>query len=303
MFIQFLGTSAGTPSINRNVTSIALVFNELNCNVWLFDCGEATQHQLLHTSIKLNKIKKIFITHMHGDHIFGLPGLLTSRSINTSSSKLEIYGGKGIKSYVIKNLKFSNSYINFPLDIYEIQEGEIFNSNKVKVTAFLLRHTIECYGYKIEEYDKQGHIKVNKLVKKGIYPGPIYKIIKKGYNILFNDVLLKYIDYITPYSKGKSFVILGDTRPFLNLKKFINKVDVLVHESTLHHILVYTANERGHSTNKQAALLAKYAHVKKLILTHFSTRYTYYQIKCFLKECIKIFPNTKIAYDFSLFYI
>ncbi len=305
MLIQFLGTNAGSPSIKRNVTSIALILNDSNFyEVWLFDCGEATQHQILHTSIKLSKIKKIFITHMHGDHIFGLPGLLTSRSINKVSEELEIYGGKGIKFYIEMFLKLSHSYINFPLKIFEINEGEIFNQNGYKITSFLLNHSIECYGFSIKQKSKIGHLNVKKLILDGIFPNPIYKYLKLGQKIILSDGrIINGKNYLGKKKKGKSLVILGDTAPLKKEYSFIFNIDVLIHESTLSHDMFNIANNRGHSTNIQAAFLAKKYLVKKLIITHFSSRYNYLDLKKMLKKCINIFPNTKIANDFSIFKI
>ncbi len=304
MLIQFLGTNAGSPSIKRNVTSIALILNHDIYEVWLFDCGESTQHQILRTSIKLSRISKIFITHMHGDHIFGLPGLLTSRSINNVSKKLDIYGGKGIKYYINMFLRMSNSYINFPLNIFEINEGEIFNNKKYKIISFLLNHTVECYGFYIKEKDKVGHLNVKKLIFDGVLPGPIYKYLKLGKTIKFNDgKIINGKNYLGKKIKGKNIVILGDTSPLKKKYNFIYNVDVLIHESTLKNNMSYLANIRGHSTNIQAANFAKKYFIKKLILTHFSSRFNYKDFKNILSECIKIFPNTYIAYDFSIFKI
>ncbi len=301
MLIQFLGTNAGSPNIKRNVSSIALIFKKTS-DVWLFDCGESTQNQILHTSIKLNKIKKIFITHMHGDHIFGLPGLLTSRSIHSSQCSLEIYGCKGIKSYIEMSLRMSNSYINFPLDIIEIKEGEIFTNDEFKVTSIFLNHTLECYGYKVNEFDKLGHLNVVKLISDGIYPGPIYKNLKLGKKVNLNDgTIVNGADYLGPSIKGKSIVILGDTSPLNDLCNEIFFVDVLIHESTLDYSLEFKANSRGHSTNVQAAIFAKNHKVKKLIITHFSSRYRNNGLNKILNECIYFFPNTKLAKDFSIF--
>lgn len=241
---------------------------------------------------------------MHGDHIFGLPGLLTSRSINNISEELEIYGGKGIKYYIEMFLKFSNSYINFPLKIFEINEGEIFNNNRYKITSFLLNHSIECYGFYIKRKSKVGHLNVKKLITDGIFPGPIYKYLKLGYKItLPNNKIINGNNYLGKKIKGKKIVILGDTAPLKKKYNFIFNIDVLVHESTLNKNMLSTANMRGHSTNIQAAFLAKRYLVKKLILTHFSSRYNYSDLKKMLKECINIFPNTKIAKDFSIFKI
>ncbi len=301
MLIQFLGTNAGSPSIRRNVTSTALILNSNEYEIWLFDCGEATQHQILHTSIKLSKIKKIFITHMHGDHIFGLPGLLNSRSVSNSSELLEIYGVKGIKNFIYKCLHLTKSYINFPINIYEINEGKIFDNGKYKVFSFLLNHTVECYGFRIEEVDKVGSLNKNKLISDGILPGPIYKYLKLGKNIIINNKFIKGSDYLGPKIIGKKIAILGDTAPLKRKCKYLMNLDLLIHESTLDNSLKKKANLRGHSTNIQAACLAKKYNVKKLIINHFSSRYNEYDLKKMINECNNLFPYVKYAKDFYIY--
>ncbi len=301
MLIQFLGTNAGSPSIKRNVTSTALIFNNNEYEIWLFDCGEATQHQILHTSIKLSKIRKIFITHMHGDHIFGLPGLINSRSVDNSSELLEIYGVKGIKSFIYKCLHLTKSYINFPIDIYEINEGKIIDNGKYKVFSFLLNHTIECYGFRIEEIDKVGPLNKNKLISDGILPGPIYRHLKLGKNIIINNKLIKGSDYLGPKIIGKKIAILGDTAPLKYKCKYLFNLDLLIHESTLDNSLKKKANLRGHSTNIQAAYLAKKYNVKKLIINHFSSRYNEYDLRKMINECNNLFPYIKYAKDFYIY--
>ncbi len=298
MFIKFLGTSAGCPTLKRNVTSIAFILDNPNYEVWLFDCGEATQHQILKSYIKITKIRKIFITHLHADHILGIIGLLTTISINKSNNLLEIYGCKGIKKYINYSLKFTNSYINYPINIYEIEEGEIFNNGILKVKCFLLNHIIKCYGFYIKELDKKGSLNVKKLILDGIFPGPIYKIIKNSDSIILNGKKINCCKYIKGIVKGKRIFIFGDTSPIKLYYKSLFNCDLLIHEATLDHKYKNMANKRGHSTNLQAAYIAKKYCIKKLIITHLSARYNYRDLKCILKNCIKIFPNTFIAYDF-----
>ncbi len=303
MYIQFLGTNAGTPSIRRNVSSIALILDDNIYEIWLFDCGEGTQHQILYTSIKLNKIKKIFITHMHGDHIFGLLGLLTSRSMYNTNSSLEIYGTKGIKKFINLSLKLTNCHINFPLKIIEIKEGKLFNNGNYKVSCFLLNHTLECYGFYIKQCDKSGNLNVNKLISEGIYPGPIYKFLKLGHKINFNNKIINGKKYLGKKKIGKKIAILGDTSPLIKKCKYLYNLNLLVYESTLNNNMYKEANSRGHSTNIQAAIIAKKYNVKKLIITHFSSRYSYKDLILMLNDCYKYFINTKIARDFYIFKI
>src|SRR5690625_1637746 len=148
MKIQFLGTGAGLPSKKRNVSSIALsLLQEIN-NIWLFDCGEATQHQILYTTIKPRKINKIFITHLHGDHIFGLPGLLSSRSFQGGEEELTIYGPKGITDFVRTSLELSRTHVTYPIKIIEISEGKLLTNDKFEVYCKLLDHGLPSYGFK-----------------------------------------------------------------------------------------------------------------------------------------------------------
>ena len=152
----FLGTGAGVPAKLRNVTSIVLQLLEERGTVWLFDCGEATQHQILKTALKPRKIEKIFITHLHGDHIFGLPGLLGSRSFQGGTEKLTIYGPKGIADFVNTSLKVSTTHLQYPFEIIEIEEGMIYEDEQFTVQALPLDHGIYCVGYRIVEKDSPG---------------------------------------------------------------------------------------------------------------------------------------------------
>ena len=149
--IFFLGTGAGMPAKLRNVTSIALKLLEERGAVWLFDAGEATQHQILHTPIKPRRIEKIFITHLHGDHIYGLPGLLSSRSFQGGESEVTVYGPKGIKDYIHVSLSISQTYLKYPLVVIEIEEGSIFEDEQFLVESRRLDHGIPSYGYRIVE--------------------------------------------------------------------------------------------------------------------------------------------------------
>lgn len=152
MEFVFLGTGAGVPSKGRNVSAIALQLLEERGQTWLFDCGEATQHQILHTSVRPRRIEKIFITHLHGDHIFGLPGLLGSRSFQGGTTPLTVYGPKGIKQFIEVALSVSTTHVKYPLEVVEItEEGTVFEDNEFYVETKRLSHGIECFGYRIVE--------------------------------------------------------------------------------------------------------------------------------------------------------
>ncbi|RDW21985.1 ribonuclease Z [Oceanobacillus chungangensis] len=299
MELTFLGTGAGLPSKERNVSAIALsLLQEIN-HIWLFDCGEATQHQILRTSIKPRKINKIFITHLHGDHIFGLPGLLSSRSFQGGDDLLTVYGPVGIKEYIETSLRLSCSHLAYPLSIVEIDEGKIIEEENFQVFAKKLDHVIPSYGFRIIEKDKIGELLVQKLMDNGIMPGPIYKQIKENAMIQTEDGKnLNQKDFIGPSKKGRVVSILGDTRYHEEHHGFIKNSDVLVHEATFEDDKSEMAADYYHSTTTQAANLAKTGNVSQLVLTHISSRYQDDDSQQLLKEACEIFPNTSIAADF-----
>ena len=220
MELFFLGTGAGIPAKLRNVTSIALKLLEERRTIWLFDCGEATQHQILHTTIKPSKLEKIFITHLHGDHIYGLPGLLSSRSFQGGESNVTVYGPTGIKAFVETSLKVSGTYLKYSLEIIEITEGIIFEDEQFIVEARLFDHGIPSYGFRIVEKDRPGTLLVDKLQEMGVKPGPIYKQIKTGEIVTLEDgTVIDPTRFVGHKQKGRIVTILGDTRTCENAKR------------------------------------------------------------------------------------
>lgn len=305
MKITFLGTGAGIPSKERNVTAILLdLIQEIN-QLWLFDCGEATQHQILHTSIKPRKINKIFITHLHGDHIFGLPGVLSSRSFQGGKAPLTVYGPSGIKQYIETSLHISNTHLSYPLHYVElVDEGKIFEDDSFIVDAVLLDHNIKSYGYRIKEKEKIGELNVQKLEELGIEPGPIYRDIKSNEKTVLKDGRIIYRkDVIGKPKQGKIISIFGDTRYVPHHATFIQNSDLLVHEATFSADNQSLAKNYFHSTTEQTAKLAKDSNTRTLILTHISSRYQNGDLDRLLTEARAIFPNTMLAHDFFTFEI
>ncbi|EAD7947309.1 Ribonuclease Z [Listeria monocytogenes] len=302
MELVFLGTGAGVPSRGRNVTSIALsMLNERNA-IWLFDCGEATQHQIMRSQIKLSKLEKIFITHLHGDHIFGLPGLLSSRSFQGGESDLTIYGPVGITEYVETSLRLSGTRLTYKIIFNEIEPGLIFEDNMFSITVDELDHGLRSFGYRIVEKDKPGALNADKLIDDGVEPGPIFQKIKKGETVKLADgSVINGKDYIDEPQKGKIISIFGDTKATASELELALNADVLVHEATFEGDKEKLAGEYMHSTTLQAASLAKKANVKKLILTHISSRYDRDASKELLIEAQSVFENTEIAYDLAVF--
>lgn len=302
MEILFLGTGAGVPSKSRNVSSLALkLLNELN-EVWLFDCGEATQHQILKTTLKPGKISKIFITHLHGDHIFGLPGFLSSRSFQGGDNKpVTIYGPRGLKEFVESALKYSKSNILYPIHFVELDpQGGVLKLEKNWLVKYLpLQHGILSFGFRVEEPSSPGELQMDRLKSYNIPNGPIFGQLKKGETVELEDgTVLNGNDFIGEKKEGKIITILGDTRPHPNILELANHADILIHEGTHAKGEEKLANRHFHSTITQAASIAKQAKVKQLLLNHISSRYLGKDAKRLEEDAKAIFESSKVVHDF-----
>lgn len=302
MELQFLGTGAGVPAKHRNVSSIALKLLDERNAVWLFDCGEGTQLQILKSNIRPRKIEKIFITHLHGDHIFGLPGLLSSRSFQGGNEKLEIYGPVGIADYVRTALKVSQTRLSYELKFIEITKADtVFSDKQFTVSCLPLDHGIASFGYRIVEADHEGELQVEKLAALNIPSGPIYGKIKRGESVALPDgTVINGKDFVGEKKLGRIVTILGDTRKAKNSVSLAEDADVLVHESTFNKDEEKMAKAYYHSTSHQAAQVALEANAKKLILTHISARYLTGDIIQLENEAKEIFRNTKIVKDMEI---
>ncbi|MRG86498.1 ribonuclease Z [Salinibacillus xinjiangensis] len=300
MELFFLGTGSGVPSKHRNVSSLVLQLLQERGTNWLFDCGEATQHQILHTTIKPRKIEKIFITHLHGDHIFGLPGLLGSRSFQGGTTPIEIYGPPGLKEFVQTSLKVSQTKLKYEIRFHEITEGFLFEDEQFKVMVKKLEHGVASYAYRIEEKNKIGELLPDKLLTAGVKPGPIFQKIKENASVQLPDGRTIYReDFVGPPKKGKTICIFGDTRFSPQFAEFAKNSDILVHEATFGPADEDLAYEYFHSSTRQAASLAAMAKVKRLLLNHISSRYLAKDIPQLLEGAKEIFPNTQIVNDFD----
>ena len=306
MNITFLGTSSGVPTLTRNVSSLALKLSQ-TAEVWLFDCGEGTQHQLMKSNIKSSQIKKIFITHMHGDHIYGLPGLLATLGLSGNSNGIEIYGPSELSSFLISALKNSYCKLSFPLQFIKVEDFAsqnkiLFENDKVKVNCACLKHRLPAYGYRVSEKDKPGIFDIKKAESFKIPPGPIYSELQSGKKVDLKDGRsFNGKDFCGPPRKGESFVYCTDTVFSQSAVNLSRNADLLVHESTFSKEDEKMAYEKLHSTTIMAAKTALLSNTKKLIITHLSPRYTQrspIKPSDLLKEAQKIFPNTYLAKDF-----
>jgi len=304
--ITFLGTSSGVPTLTRNVSSLALKLSQ-KAEVWLFDCGEGTQHQLIKSTIKSSQIRKIFITHMHGDHIYGLPGLLATLGLSGNSKGIDIYGPSNLKNFISSALKNSYCKISFPLKFFEVENSaqtntNLFEDELMEVKCASLKHRLPAFGYRVNEKDKPGQFNLEKAKKLNIPEGPIYGRLHSGQRVKLEDGrILNGSDFCGEPRKGESFVYCTDTIFSKRAVELSKNVDLLVHESTFSDKDEEMAFEKLHSTTIMAAKTALLSNAKKLVLTHISPRYTPKSLvkpRDLLNEAKQIFPNTFLAKDF-----
>ncbi|WP_330204417.1 ribonuclease Z [Cyanobacterium sp. Dongsha4] len=301
MEVTFLGTSSGVPTKSRNVSSVALRLTQRG-EIWLFDCGEGTQHQLLRSDLRTSQLKKIFITHMHGDHVFGLMGLLASCGLGADAKDIELFGPPGIEPYLKSCMKYSYTYFPYGVTIKTVEPGLVYEDEEFTVTCELLKHRVTAYGYRVSEKNKAGIFDVEKAKKAGIPSGPLYGKLKAGETITLEDgKTFSGVNFCGPTEIGRKFVYCTDTVFCENAIALAEDADVLIHEATFAHQDASMAFEKMHSTTTMAAQVALAAQVKKLIMTHFSPRYAPgnpIQMKDLLSEARAIFPETLLAYDF-----
>lgn len=303
MKLWFLGTGAGRPSKYRNVTAIALQLPEPSCSWWLFDAGEATQHQLLQLPLKLNKLDVVFVTHLHGDHIYGLPGLLSSRSFDGGVTPVRLFGPKGIKQYIETVFELSGTQLDYELIIHELSEagGLIYEDDQFTVECGTLEHRVLSYGYRITEADAPGRLQVEKLQAMGLKPGPQYGQLKRGESVTLSDgTTIQPKDVLEPDLPGRIVTLLGDTAPCDNAIYLAREADLLVHEATFAAGMELKAHEFGHSTTVEAASNAKAANARRLVMTHFSGRYRNEDLAKLAEEASAVFPAADAAADLQM---
>ncbi len=291
MKVRLLGTSSMVPTAKRNHSALVLRYKN---EMILIDCGEGTQTQFRKAKISPAKISRILITHWHGDHILGLPGLMMTLASNNYGKKLKIYGPKGTKDNLKKMFSFFVIREVVKWEAFDIEEGTVFENDDLYVEARKVEHPIKTLAYRFVEKDKR-KINMEKLKKLGVKPGRHIKELQKGEDIVYKGKKIK-AKAVSSVVKGRIFSFITDTRSCDNAVKIAKNVDLLICESTYLDDMKKVAKERGHMTSKDAARIAKKAKVKKLVLTHFSQRYK--DISMLEKEAKTIFKNSIAGEDF-----
>lgn len=295
MKLTILGCYAATPRTLSNPTSQVL---EIKNKVFLIDCAEGTQVQLRKSKVKFSKISHIFISHLHGDHFYGLVGLISTFMLLNRENDLHVYGPKGIKEIILLQLKYSGSYTGYNLYFHELESADsetIFEDDDVIVKTIPLKHRIYTNGYLFAEKNTQRKVNIEKVEKYNI-DKVYYNKIKNGGDITLEDgIIISNSELSFPPAPNKSYAFCSDTIYSESIIPIIENVDALYHESTFLESEAQLAEKTMHSTAIQAATIAKKANVKNLILGHFSTRYS--TIELFKEQAQTVFENSEIADD------
>ena len=291
--MTILGTGSATPVLTRNPTAHYL---QIEQDGYLIDCGEGTQNQLLRYKLRATRLKYIFITHLHGDHYFGLIGLISTLNMHRRTEDLWVFGPKGLAEIITIQLKYADSWLNFKLHFIETntkKSYQILENEHVSVTTIPLVHRVECCGFLFREKPQKRKI-LKEIIPKDLSIEQI-KLLKDGEDILHEDGSLKYLNstYTTPSPKSKSYAFCSDTLFYEPIIEIVRGVNILYHEATFLDELIVRATQTNHSTAKQAAEIAKRAAVGKLIIGHFSSRYK--ELDPILAEAKSIFSSTVLA--------
>ncbi|WP_443940031.1 ribonuclease Z [Pedobacter sp. MW01-1-1] len=293
--VTILGSSSATPVFNRNPTA-----QLLNCNekYYLIDCGEGTQQQLLRYNLKASRIDYIFISHLHGDHYFGLIGLLSTLHLNGRTKAIQIYGPAALLEILEIQFKYSETVLRYPIEFFAVDANEshvIFENSDLTVQSIILNHRIPCTGFLFKQKQRQRKLIKDKAEADEV-PTAYYTALKKGKDVELTDgTIVKSSEYTLPPESPRSYAYCSDTLMSESYFPVISKCDTLYHEATFTHDLLERALETCHTTALQAGEVAKINEVGKLLIGHFSSRYKTLQM--LLEESQSVFENTELVVE------
>ena len=298
MRIVLLGTSSAIPTLTRGLSSTALVRDG---DVFLFDCGEGTQVQLMRSTVKRSRIHSIFIGHLHGDHLYGIAGLLSTLHLDGHEAPVNVFGPEGLRLFLTAAFRTSDLKFKFDITVKEFPRGyrgRVLDEPEYYVEALPLDHTIFCLGWRFQEKDRPGMFNLEKAEELGVPRGPLYGKLQHGENIAVPDGRVITPDMVLgPPRPGKSVAYCLDTQFSERTIQLAQQCTALIHETTFGPDAVDMARERKHSTMEDAARVAKEAGVENLIATHFSSRYDGRQISKIADDARSIFGNITLGRD------
>ena len=298
-----LGTSSGKPTLRRNVSALAVVGEG---EWWLFDCGEGTQMQIARAGLSPQKLAGIFISHLHGDHFNGLPGLLSSMALDNREKELTLVAPTGVGEYLETTARLKICFVNYPLNLLEFNDRSfadraeklVYESPRLTIVTRPLDHRIFALGFRLEEKIKPGRFNLERARELGIPAGPLYSQLQSGNPVTLPDGRMIHPSEVLGEPRpGKVVSYCLDTRPCLNAVKLAENADWLIHEATYTDDYIEESHHFGHSTAIQAAEIAAEARAKRLLLTHFSSRYT--DVRPLLEEARTVFPDSLAAEDLA----
>jgi ribonuclease Z len=298
MKIVLLGTSSAVPTLTRGLSSTALVREG---DVFLFDCGEGTQLQLMRSSVKRSRIHSIFIGHLHGDHLYGIAGLLSTLHLDGRETPLNVFGPEGLRLFLNASFRTPDLQFTFNLTVREFPRGyrgRVLDEEEFFVEALPLDHSIFCLGWRFQEKPRPGIFNLERAQELGIPRGPLYGLLQKGESIKLDDGRVITPDMVLGEKReGKSVVYCLDTQFSERSIQLADKCSVLIHETTFGPDAQDLARERKHSTMEDAARVAKEAGVERLIATHFSSRYDGRQVVQIRDEAQSVFEDIVVGRD------
>jgi ribonuclease Z len=298
MKIVLLGTSSAVPTLTRGLSATALVREG---DVFLFDCGEGTQLQIMRSTVKRSRIHSIFIGHLHGDHLYGIAGLISTLQLDGREEPLNVFGPEGLRNFLTAAFRTGDLDFKFGLKVQEFPRGfrgRVLEENEYYVEALPLDHSIFCLGWRFQEKDRPGEFNLDKALELGIPRGPLYRKLQLGETITLEDGRIITPDQVVgPKRRGKSVAYCLDTQFTERSIELAHECTALIHETTFGSEETNMARERKHSTMEDAARVAKEAGVANLVATHFSSRYDGRQVARIADEARNLFEPIIVGKD------